>query len=240
VGDTDANGFLDLNKLKHGVVGSSVNMDLAPFIINSIKQRVVTFITIKNDPTASYALGTLATAANWLKLFAGQPGGATAWWRQSSNSLYYPGSYQAGLIANNRVRYSDTTFTYPNLAHDVLVPSYSYALSGSGPVGFDVPQQAFHTTFYFEAAVTNVNRAISDIHAFPNPANNELTISFALSDHTPVTVSLVNMLGQTAATQETAGGKAVFNIASLAAGIYVYTIQTGSGERATGRVVINH
>lgn len=80
------------------------------------------------------------------------------------------------------------------------------------------------------------------ITASPNPANDELNISFTLSQNTNISVTLTNMLGQVVASQKinnANNGKATFNTSSLPDGIYIYTFEA-SGERKTGRIVVAH
>ncbi len=71
----------------------------------------------------------------------------------------------------------------------------------------------------------------------PNPANDELNIT--LTDNTPATITLTNMLGQVVAAQNVTGGHTSINIAALPAGMYVYTL-SANGGRTTGRVIVAH
>lgn len=81
--------------------------------------------------------------------------------------------------------------------------------------------------------------------AFPNPANNALYVPVAVTNSTDVRVSLTNVTGQIVATQNlgtiAAGQKktAEFNTSSLAAGVYLYTVEA-NGSRVANRVVIAH
>lgn len=87
-----------------------------------------------------------------------------------------------------------------------------------------------------------VSKNITSVSAYPNPANNELSIPFTLATDAKVTVSLTNVVGQTVASQEfgkVSKGTAVFNTNSLAAGVYMYTLNA-NGQKNTGRVVIAH
>lgn len=237
VADTDANGLLDLYKLKNGSAGAG--MDITPLTIDSKHQRVVSFISFKSG--VPYTLGTPVASANWIKLFAGEPTGASSWWRQSSSGPSYSGSYQDGLMTTTENRYSDTAFTYPHNKHDVLIPSYAY---NSVP-GMDVTEQAFHISWtpIPSLAVTNINQTITDVTAYPNPSSSVLNISFTLSQCTNLSVSLINIMGQVVATQRienTGTGKTTFNTASLPAGVYHYAFKADNGETKTGRVVISH
>lgn len=82
--------------------------------------------------------------------------------------------------------------------------------------------------------------AVNTISAqgYPNPAGNQLNVSFAQVSGT-ATVTLSNTLGQVVATQQVSNGKATFNTANLPSGIYLYTINAAEGYN-TGRVSIAH
>ncbi len=83
---------------------------------------------------------------------------------------------------------------------------------------------------------------ITNAVAYPNPANDMLYVPFTLNATGDVTVTLTNMVGQVVASQtisNVANGKASFNTANLANGVYSCTIAVGN-ERTTGRVSIVH
>ncbi len=87
------------------------------------------------------------------------------------------------------------------------------------------------------ALSTNDQPISNHIQITPNPANDELNIT--LTDHTPATITLTNMLGQVVATQNVTNGHTTINIAALPASMYVYTL-SANGGRTTGRVVVAH
>ncbi len=94
-------------------------------------------------------------------------------------------------------------------------------------------------------SVANTQGSAYELNAFPNPANNDLKVSFKLPVAQDATVRLMNTMGQVVMTQELgklAAGQAAsasFNIARLAGGMYYYSVES-AGTRATGRVVIAH
>jgi type IX secretion system substrate protein len=82
----------------------------------------------------------------------------------------------------------------------------------------------------------------NSVYAYPNPATEELNISFDLSQKTNATASLTNILGQEMAMKQlnnTAKGNIVFDTKSLPGGVYIYRLQAGT-EFYTGRIVITH
>jgi hypothetical protein len=239
-GDTDINGFLYLGQLAGQGAGLS-EMGITPITnINSSNQYVTTFISFKSG--VAYPLGTPYTAANSMKLYAGEPTGASTWFMQSSgnSSIGYAGSYQEGLMAQNQIRYSDTGFTYPSGRHDILIPSYAFSNSAtSTPTGYDVPEEAFHVV-YSNVSLSTINtKTINTVSAYPNPATSELNVTYSTNNNAVVTVTLTNMVGQVVATQTGVNGKATFATSTLADGMYIYSVQA-NGERTTGHVAIAH
>jgi hypothetical protein len=116
-----------------------------------------------------------------------------------------------------------------------------YAFIGANTLQY--PTIDFHavcTTCYLTGSPTlGVNSIIApnSVIAYPNPATNELNISF--SSKVPVTVTLSNMLGQIVATDNVANGHSTINTTAIPAGVYIFTLNA-NGERTTGRVVIGH
>ena len=224
VGDTDANG------VNTHLFALSSPLKAGP------GQKIVSFVHFKGATT--YPLGTLASAANYYHLFAGDPDGAGTFPQQPPHDATsgYTGSYQCGLQASNQNRYSDTSFAY--MGHSLLIPSVAFTTAP----GFDVPEQAFHVVYTpSTTGVANVKTVTKSV-AFPNPATNELVVAFGTSTAANVTVTLANTVGQTVSTQtltNTVNGKVTFNVANLADGVYFYTINA-NGERTTNRVVVAH
>jgi hypothetical protein len=84
-----------------------------------------------------------------------------------------------------------------------------------------------------------VQKVVSGVVAYPNPATSQLTVGYNASNTANVTVSLTNMVGQVVATQKGTNGSAIFATSNLADGMYIYTI-LANGERTTGHVAIAH
>jgi hypothetical protein len=81
--------------------------------------------------------------------------------------------------------------------------------------------------------------------AFPNPANNTVTVPVSVTTNADIKVSLSSVMGQVIATENlgrlSAGQKksAQFNTSGLAAGVYLYTVEA-NGSRVSNRVVVAH
>lgn len=96
------------------------------------------------------------------------------------------------------------------------------------------------------SAVHNVSSRVStNMIAYPNPANNDLTVSFITDQNTSAKVSITNAVGQVIATQDVGNVLAkknnivTFSTAGLSAGIYFYTVEA-KGQRTTNRFVVSH
>ncbi len=141
----------------------------------------------------------------------------------------------AGLIATTKARYNmDDQGTWVG-GKQYLGTTYLYG----NTAGFDDPWFGFHVSCPTCVAVdVNSVKAVTDIKVVPNPANNQVNISFAGSNG-QATVSLTNMLGQVVASKTFTGTSVDFNTAQLPAGVYAYTIDA-SGTRTTGRIVVAH
>ena len=80
---------------------------------------------------------------------------------------------------------------------------------------------------------------------YPNPANTTLNVQVTQAIGATVSVSLSNIMGQTLQTQSLGNmganttKTASFNTASLAPGVYIYTVEA-NGVRLSNRVVIAH
>jgi len=124
------------------------------------------------------------------------------------------------------------------------IPLWFWSASGGGPSTNQYPVIDFHIKCPTCGVVTGVVDVAKVIEAgaYPNPSTGELNIPFTLSGLSKVSVSLSNTLGQEVARRDFGRvdmGKAVFNTASLAPGVYIYTVSYDD-RRYTGRVSITN
>lgn len=192
----------------------------------------------------AYPLTTNVYNANYYLLYAGEPRGANIWFPQSAHNTTtgYPGSYQDGLIATNQIRYNDAGFVFNG--HNVLISSYAYANpSPDYSPGFDVPYMSFHITWTTPPIAITSNIAEDDIgiNAYPNPANDELSITYTLQTTQNVSISLFDPMGRQVRNAGETGhsGKVTFNTGSLPAGVYYYELHVG-GQKRQGKVTLTH
>jgi hypothetical protein len=92
------------------------------------------------------------------------------------------------------------------------------------------------------ADIKDVPNSIKTITAYPNPANNELTIPIVLSRPEDIEIELINAAGQVLQTKSINGAlneKVTFNTKSLSQGVYFYSVKAGN-EQQSGRIVIVH
>ena len=83
---------------------------------------------------------------------------------------------------------------------------------------------------------------VKKVKAYPNPADENVRLSYTLQESNRITVNLVNVDGKQVRTRQeglqTPGSHNVdFNVESLSAGTYFYQIRTEEG-RQTGQVVV--
>jgi hypothetical protein len=205
--------------------------------------KVVSFVHFKSRHTTTLGSstgGSTVSNSNYLHLFAGNTEGtstSTVWPQQTPHAPGYQGSYQTGLIAQTQIRYSDTGFTY--MGHQTLIPGVAFSRPS-----LSASWQAFHVLWNraIEDAVATVNHTINYVNAAPNPASNNVNVTFNLASTADVTVTLTNMVGQVVATQNinsVSSGKTTFNTANLATGNYIFTV-IANGERTNGRIVVAH
>lgn len=144
-------------------------------------------------------------------------------------NIYYLANYNAGLrtldlsdIANQNITsagFFDTIPETDQASFDGTWNVYPYFDSGnivmSGFEGFTLVRNP--------ALATEENVAINGIDIFPNPFNNQLTIS--LVDNTINTIAVYNILGQNVYTSTTPSvKKAIIDTSKFSSGIYVVSI----------------
>jgi hypothetical protein len=85
-------------------------------------------------------------------------------------------------------------------------------------------------------SVTGISQteAVNNLSFYPNPVQNQLNVNFGLIDNEPVSVSVVNTLGQTVlteATQNLAPGnhELKVNTSTLSSGVYFIQVGTSKG-----------
>jgi len=126
---------------------------------------------------------------------------------------------------------------------DRYIPLWAWSASGGTPSSLQYLYADVHIMCpTCIVGVEDINQNKSAVSAYPNPAGNELNILFKMPDVSNVSVSLINMVGQTVATQnigKVSNGKAVFNTADLPAGMYIYTLNS-NGVRSSGHIAIAH
>jgi hypothetical protein len=138
----------------------------------------------------------------------------------------------------------------PNYANGwtgVYLPTWAWS-SSSGASALQFPYVDWHIAcatcgvIQDHSGVAGV-ALFNNISAQPNPANDELAVTYSLVENADLTVSLTSMLGQVVAVRDlknVKSGKAVFNTATLTPGIYFYSVNAANGARTTGRVVVAH
>lgn len=83
----------------------------------------------------------------------------------------------------------------------------------------------------------------NSLMAYPNPANNMVSVGFGAEKAAQGTLEIMNLAGQVVLSQniDVVSGKNMVevNIADLASGVYAYQVKTGA-QQMTGKLVVNH
>ncbi len=159
------------------------------------------------------------------------------WYRGTSTAAAFP-TYLAADRNNGTFVDKLTTSFY--------VPHWFWS-SGTSAATVQYPDIAFHITCTTCGTVqppTDVKNIAGKMvtKVYPNPASEEVNVSFVLGNSANATVTLSNVMGQVVAAKEMQNvkmGTASFNTASLPSGMYIYTIDA-AGQRTTGRVSVTH
>ncbi|MES2704331.1 MAG: T9SS type A sorting domain-containing protein [Bacteroidota bacterium] len=137
---------------------------------------------------------------------------------------------------------------YLNGWANTYVPTWAWSTSGgTAASSLQFPYVSWHIscstcTDIYDPTVVSSIASVNEVTATPNPASTELNVSYKLTAMTNVSVTLSDLVGQVVATQQIANtnaGMATFNTATLAPGVYFYTLNA-NGERTTGRIVVAH
>lgn len=134
---------------------------------------------------------------------------------------------------------------YDRVPNGLYRPHWFWYNSQTGGAStYQYPYFAVHVTCATcsKLGIDDAGSSTTAVKAFPNPANDQVTISFNLAEPSDVTVSLTNILGQEVAvgrSQNTTSGAIQFHASSLPGGLYLYTL-VANGVRTTGRVVVAH
>jgi aminopeptidase N len=122
-------------------------------------------------------------------------------------------------------------------------PVQSFTLTGSGPVTgavFDPNNWILKTATQVAppagSSVLAVQEAL-DLRVFPNPTADQLTVEFTMQQPGPVTLLLVNLLGQPVATYPETSvpvgpQRRTVSFSSVPAGQYVLRLETADGVRS--------
>jgi len=112
------------------------------------------------------------------------------------------------------------------------------------PLPYSFPGYTF--TVIDCANPNNVNEVVGSFELgaiSPNPANHSARVPFTLSSNEKVDFTMVNMVGERIMSKTFAGKRGentlTIDVAELPAGIYLYTVQSGS-FKSTRKMVVQH
>ena len=106
---------------------------------------------------------------------------------------------------------------------------------------YNVPVQTnavLNTIEFAPEAVHQVKNATMSATVYPNPAGDEVYAK--TSDNSDFTMTVVDMIGRTVATEKSANGKATANTQHLPTGLYIVNLTNGAGKVLTTKVTVQH
>lgn len=165
-------------------------------------------------------------------------GFAGLWFEQNANGLptYTKNEFNTGYI-NTSNKLSNNPW------YNQYIPIWAYTAPS---LAFEFPYIDLHLkcSTCNTTGVAEVQSAIKSVVVAPNPANDQVSISFSTTENAFSKVSISNLLGQVLETKSINNAantmaNVLFNTASFSAGTYIYTITT-NGQSISNRFVINH
>ena len=238
--------------------GNMTNNQIYPRTASTAHPRAVP------DPVISYAVPAGSMAAMSVSFKSGSPTYPSFPGRDTVE--YADGTYKHGgftMLINFAVSSGTTAIVPPVITGD---NNFGYSKrevnDGNGWDGDYLPHTAWLGASSLQYPIINYHiqcptcattgtgslktenvSVTTSVNAYPNPANNEVTIAFLLNQKSTASVTLSNLVGQVISTQSmenVSGGNFVFGTTNLANGVYLYTFQANNGERTTGRIVVSH
>jgi hypothetical protein len=224
-------------------------MIYVPVPANYIMAMTATFKTgdtsYRPSDTIRYSNGTIITGYKY-NLYAADVAFATSTMTPSSPADVTWPFYDTSNQSCGYFLFASGAWGAPGNKYAPQWSIFNCTTSAPAPSIAQYPRFGYHvscgtctTTDFVPFTLGTENaHSVSNVVVAPNPANNELNISFT-AVHAGATVMLINSFGQQVASQVVSNGHAAFNTASLAEGVYIYTIDTKDGK-SSGRVVIAH
>jgi hypothetical protein len=167
--------------------------------------------------------------------------------RKASDSLAcirLQGTVPAGTAA------STTALNIPFAAYlKLTVGGFPYPLGTTGDSSIAASYSSYK--FIIDPAgsgacalgINSINTNINAVQIVPNPSATSMSVNVMATKPEPVTVSILNTIGQTLASKNTTlvnGANYIpFDVSALAAGVYIYNISNKNGQTVSGRFVKN-
>ena len=120
-----------------------------------------------------------------------------------------------------------------NLADGAVINNTAYIYFDFNPA---IITNTTVNTIEIPTSVQNITNGTISAKVYPNPANNELTIT---TEGKNFSAQIYDVLGRAVATSVTNNGKAVINTSSLANGMYILTIKA-DGKEMTTKINVQH
>ena len=91
--------------------------------------------------------------------------------------------------------------------------------------------------------IAEVSNNIQSVNQYPNPANNQVSLTYSLTNSSQVSVSFYNVVGaevlNVTQTQSAGSNNQSIDVSSLENGMYFYTLKSDNKEQSKGKILIN-
>ena len=134
-----------------------------------------------------------------------------------------------GLVSSNDGCYENSGYSWEMWSNNTW-----HSFLAAWPLDFDIAVFPI-VDHQFGASVNNLNSGILGVNVYPNPSNDQLTVSLAMNQSTTVTFRMMNAAGQevlNSGAQSISKGiqTSSLDVSSLSNGVYLLSVETESGK----------
>lgn len=163
---------------------------------------------------------------------------AASWVTTNSLSLYMPYDSGAVQVANYGGFGMPTVVLLGGTDHRIMFSTLSFSTSDTTEM-----RDSILALLEAPSAITNLPSVVSSFNVFPNPANNNASISFDLKESSNILIDVTDIAGKQVAiiAEEKQSGVVTkqFSTAALPNGNYFVRLQV-NGKSATQKLTVAH
>lgn len=215
------------------VIGDTLKLDISPSDLGGIRTDYIHFKNISTEPKAIKVYKEVIQLADDAGLYMCFGGNCLLDTISPSIITIQPDSMYSEFDLQYTFLNKDESFARINLINPSTLEtmqSFYVLYKDMSNVSLEKP---------FKQSITSTN-----IEAYPNPANNNATISYSLpSNYRSGKIAIRNMIGKTIKTISISGnstGKQSFSTSDLPSGVYFYSIFGDGKTLSTKKLVVKH